>query len=62
MAAVMMRLALAGKVAQGVPADEIVAKELSLAGVQRPLKRAEIPETAVEIFRVGDFAGWVIEG
>lgn len=61
-ASVMMRLALAGKVSQGVPAGEIVAKELSLAGVQRPLRRSEIPERAVEIFRVGDFAGWIIEG
>lgn len=42
--------------------DEIVAKELSLAGVQRPLRRTEIPERAVEIFRFGDFAGWISEG
>ena len=61
-ATVLWRLALAGKVAQGVPADEIVAKELSLAGVQRPLALAEIPAKAVEIFRFGDFAGWIIEG
>lgn len=62
MAAVMMRLALAGKIAQGVPAQEILDKELSLAGVQRPLARSEIPAEAVEIFRFGDFAGWIIEG
>lgn len=61
MASVMLRLALAGKVAQGVPASEILAKELSLSGVQRPLRRSEIPDSAVEIFRFGDFAGWVIE-
>lgn len=60
-ATVLWRLALAGKVAQGVPAEEIVAKELSLAGVQRPLARTEIPDKAVEIFRFGDFAGWIIE-
>lgn len=58
---VMQRLALAGKAEAGVPADEILKKELSLSGVQRPLERHEIPARAVEIFRFGDFAGWLIE-
>ena len=51
---------LAGKVAAGVNAREVLAKELSLAGVQRPLAQHELPG-AVEIFRFGDFAGWIIE-
>ena len=60
---VLSRLALAGKRAAGVPSDEIVEKELSLAGVQRPIDcMAIIPPGSTEIFRFGDFAGWLIEG
>ena len=58
---VLWRLALAGKLAAGVDAAEIVAKELSLSGVQRPLPRNLLPSNAVEFFRFGEFAGWVIE-
>ena len=36
-ATVLWRLALAGKVAANVPAEDIISKELSLSGVQRPL-------------------------
>jgi tRNA (cmo5U34)-methyltransferase len=60
-ATVMSRLALAGKVSAGVDAREIIAKELSLAGVQRPIDPRELGGDAQEIFRFGDFAGWVIE-
>lgn len=60
---VMSRLALSGKRSAGVPADEIIEKELSLAGVQRPIDAEKImPDSAVEVFRFGDFAGWIIEG
>jgi tRNA (cmo5U34)-methyltransferase len=58
---VLWRLALAGKLAAGVDPAEIVAKELSLSGVQRPLPRNLLPSNAVEFFRFGEFAGWVIE-
>ena len=58
---VLWRLALAGKLAAGVEAVEIVAKELSLSGVQRPLAPRLLPANAVEFFRFGEFAGWVIE-
>jgi tRNA (cmo5U34)-methyltransferase len=57
-AAVLSRLALAGKVAAGVDAKEILQKEMSLAGIQRPLMKHET-EGGVEIFRFGDFAGWL---
>jgi tRNA (cmo5U34)-methyltransferase len=60
-AQVLNRLTLAGKVGTGVPADEIVTKELSLSGVQRPIDVADLPGDPVEWFRFGDFAGWVIE-
>ena len=59
---VMQRLTLAGKVSAGATSDNIIAKELSLAGAQRPLSKTELPDTAVEIFRFGEFAGWIIEG
>jgi tRNA (cmo5U34)-methyltransferase len=54
------RLTLAGKVTQGVDPSEIIEKELSLMGIQRPLSLTEIPD-GVEIFRFGEFAGFVIE-
>lgn len=60
-ATVIWRLALAGKVATGVPAEDIVAKELSLGGVQRPLDPEVLGHDAVEFFRFGEFAGWLIE-
>lgn len=56
---VLSRMTLAGKVAAGVGAGEIVAKELSLMGVQRPVSP---PEEGKEWFRFGEFVGWVIEG
>lgn len=55
----LSRLSLAGKVATGVSADEILKKELSLSGCQRPFECKH--PNAVEVFRFGDFAGWIIE-
>lgn len=60
-ATVLWRLALAGKLRQGASAEAILGKELSLAGVQRPLRRDELPGGAVQVFQFGDFAGWIIE-
>lgn len=64
-ATVMRRATIAGKVSSGTTAEEVVAKELSLGGVQRPLPEQYF-EThfnvhAKEIFRFGEFAGFVIE-
>lgn len=61
-ATVLWRLTLAGKVAAGVQPAEVVAKELSLSGVQRPLDPSVIGPGATEFFRFGEFAGWLIEG
>ena len=55
------RLTLAGKVATGVSPEQIIAKELSLAGIQRPLQANELPKIAEQFFRFGEFAGWIIE-
>ena len=57
---ILARLTLAGKMSEGAPAEEIIAKELSLMGVQRPVNVRQI--SGVEVFRFGEFAGWVIEG
>jgi tRNA (cmo5U34)-methyltransferase len=56
------RLTLANKLKSGASADDIISKELSLSGVQRPMSQGEIPDNAVEFFRLGDFAGWIIQG
>lgn len=60
-ATVFTRLALAAKVQAGVDAGEVMAKELSLAGVQRPIYEAELGEDAYPWLRFGDFGGWIIE-
>lgn len=57
---VTSRLTLAGKVAASVPSDQIIAKEMSLAGVQRPLSNEEMIG-ATQVFQFGEFAGFVIE-
>lgn len=62
LARVLWRLTLSGKLAAQVPSDEILAKELSLAGIQRPLRPEEVCGGAVRWFQFGDFSGWVIEG
>jgi len=59
-ATVFWRLTLAGKVAAGVDAESVIAKELSLSGVQRPLDPAMLGDEATMWFRFGDFAGWII--
>lgn len=59
-ATVFWRLTLAGKIAAGVDAKSVIAKELSLSGVQRPLDPAMLGADAVQWFRFGDFAGWIV--
>lgn len=55
------RLTLSNKLKAGASPSDIIMKELSLSGIQRPLSYSEIPKNAVEFFRLGDFAGWIIE-
>ena len=57
---VAFRLTLAAKYEAGASPEEIIAKELSIAGLQRPMSPAELPGF-VEVFRFGDFAGFVFE-
>lgn len=58
---VFYRLTLAGKRAAGVESEEIVEKELSLSGVQRPILESQLGSPAYQWFKFGDFAGWLIE-
>lgn len=58
---VTSRLVLAAKMAANAEPRDILLKELSLGGVQRPIDPAILGETAFEWFRFGDFAGWMIE-
>lgn len=62
-ATMLRRLTLAGKVLSKVPPEEIISKELSLGGVQRPMSTSDILaiEGSLEVFRFGEFAGFVIE-
>lgn len=63
-ATVMRRATMAGKLSSGTPAEEIVAKELSIGGVQRPLPERYFDFSTLgarEIFRFGEFAGYLIE-
>jgi tRNA (cmo5U34)-methyltransferase len=55
------RLALAAKHENGETAEDVIRKELSISGVQRPIRPGEL-DGFVEVFRFGDFAGFVYEG
>lgn len=61
----LARLTLAGKVSTGTSAEDIIAKELSLPGAQRPLEPGfiefAVPGYARQFFQFGEFSGWVIE-
>ena len=61
LATILRRLTLAGKVATGTSAEDIIAKELSLCGVQRPIDLDDLPGSPVEFFKFGEFTGWLIE-
>jgi tRNA (cmo5U34)-methyltransferase len=60
MSIVTSRMTLAAKRDAGVPAEDIIDKELSLAGVQRPLSMRAVGMDATPFFRFGDFAGYVL--
>lgn len=60
LAAVLYRLTLAAKYEAGAKPEEIIAKELSLSGVQRPVDGEELLIRGFsQVFQFGVFAGWV---
>ncbi|MCL4195817.1 MAG: hypothetical protein KJZ87_29035, partial [Thermoguttaceae bacterium] len=54
------RLTLQQKLAAGAKPDDILRKELSLAGYQRPLDPEMFPKAARTFFQVGEFIGWIL--
>lgn len=60
-ATVLKRLTMQFKLQQGAKAEDVLIKEMSLAGVQIPIDPAILGEDAKQFFRMGEFAGWVIE-
>ena len=60
---VFHRLTMQGKVTSGVSPEEIIKKELSLSGMQRPLNPDFMKFNAANCevaFRYGEFVGWVV--
>jgi tRNA (cmo5U34)-methyltransferase len=59
---VLKRLTMQFKLQQGAKPEDVLTKEMSLAGVQIPIDPAILGDDAKQFFRMGEFAGWVIEG
>lgn len=57
---VLKRLTMHFKLLQGAKPEDVLIKEMSLAGVQIPID-ISLLGNAKEFFRMGEFAGWVIE-
>tara|TARA_Y100000310_G_C20677315_1_gene813841 strand:- start:456 stop:1112 length:657 start_codon:yes stop_codon:yes gene_type:complete len=57
---VLQRLALSEKIRAGVSPSNVIDKELSLSGVQRPLESSLIEE-ATPIFQFGEFRGFLFD-
>jgi len=60
-ATVLKRLTMHFKLQQGAKPEDVLTKEMSLAGVQIPIDPAILGTDAKQFFRMGEFAGWVIE-
>ena len=58
---VLKRLTMQFKLQQGAKPEDVLTKEMSLAGVQIPIDPAILGGDAKQFFRMGEFAGWVIE-
>jgi tRNA (cmo5U34)-methyltransferase len=61
-ATVLKRLGMHWKIQQGAELGAVTTKEMSLAGVQIPFDPSMLGENAKQFFRMGEFAGWVVEG
>jgi tRNA (cmo5U34)-methyltransferase len=58
---VLKRLTMQFKLQQGAKPEDVLNKEMSLAGVQIPIDPSILGEDAKQFFRMGEFAGWIIE-
>jgi len=61
-ATVLKRLGMHWKIQQGASLGDVTTKEMSLAGVQIPFDPSMLGADAKQFFRMGEFAGWVMEG
>jgi tRNA (cmo5U34)-methyltransferase len=61
-ATVLKRLGMQLKLQQGAKPEDVLNKEMSLAGVQIPFDPSMLGADAKQFFRMGEFAGWVVEG
>jgi hypothetical protein len=59
---VLKRLGMHWKIRQGAELGAVTIKEMSLAGVQIPFDPSMLGADAKQFFRMGEFAGWVVEG
>lgn len=57
----LRRLAMSWKLDSGTPPDDVVRKELSLAGYQRPLSPNMFHGRGEVFFMFGEFIGWICE-
>ena len=55
------RLTIAGKLSQGADPKQVLEKELSLSGVQRPLDYSELKGSWRQFFKFSDFEGFIFE-
>ena len=60
-ATVLKRLTMHFKLQQKAKPEDVLTKEMSLAGVQIPIDPAILGSDAKQFFRMGEIAGWVIE-
>lgn len=58
---VLRRLAMKWKLENGAKPEDIVKKELSLAGYQRPVDPTFLDTVGRRWFQFGEFVGWLIE-
>lgn len=56
---VMKRLTLYWKIRNGAKSGDVIDKELSLAGIQRPV--SEISYSMTPFFQLGEFGGWILQ-
>lgn len=55
------RLPFKWKISTGTPFEDIIKKEMSLIGQQRPITEKILPGFPIKFFQLGEFAGWIIE-
>jgi tRNA (cmo5U34)-methyltransferase len=59
---VLYRMTLDGKLKQGITPEDIIKKEMSLSGVQRPIEHRLLEEyNPITWFQFGEFKGWLIQ-